>query len=148
MQTRIQMLSQQNIAGDNSFFRHSRPAGKPQIGGNLALVHLSALSEAGLLRMLGDHTVKSLYIFKGTAHNRRIVNAHAIIREHTNLRLRGRHRTNVREEFAFQPNGHRADGLHTAPTGLFTQPVNLLNYGCGICNGKRVCHRKNSRVAA
>ena len=106
MQTRVQMLSQQNIAGDNSFFRHSGPAGKPQIGGNLALVHLSALSEAGLLRMLGNHTVKSLYIFKGTAHNRRIVNAHAIIREHSNLRLRGRHRTNVREEFTFQPNGH------------------------------------------
>ena len=44
MQTRIQMLSQQNIAGDNSFFRDSRPAGKPQIGGNFAFVHLSTLS--------------------------------------------------------------------------------------------------------
>ena len=44
MQTRIQMLSQQNIAGDNSFFRDSGPAGKPQVGGNLAFVHLSALS--------------------------------------------------------------------------------------------------------
>ena len=61
---------------------------RPEHGGERALVHLRALGEPRLLRVLGDDAVERLDVLQRAAHEQRVVHARAVVGEHPDLRAR------------------------------------------------------------
>ena len=51
-------LGQQQVAGDHHLLGGGRPAGQPEHGRHLALVHLGAVGQRGVLGVVGDHRVE------------------------------------------------------------------------------------------
>ena len=148
VQLGVQVLGQQHVAGNDGFFSDGGPAGQAQVCGDFALVHLGALGQARLLRVLRNHAVESLDVFEGAAHHCRVVHAHAVVGEHAHVRGGVRHAADVGEALALQAHGHGADGLHAAPCGFLAEAVHLLNHGGGVCHGQGVRHGEHRGVAA
>ena len=148
VQLGVQVLGQQHVTGDDGFLSHGGPTGQTQVGGDLTLVHLGALGQARLLRVLRNHAVEGLDVLEGAAHHGRVVHAHAVVGEHAHVRGGGRHAADVGEALALQTHGHGADGLHAAPASFLTEAVNLLDHGGGVGHGQGVCHGEHCGVAA
>ena len=51
-------LGQEQVAGDHHLLGGGRPAGQPEHGRHLALVHLGAVGQRGVLGVVGDHRVE------------------------------------------------------------------------------------------
>ena len=67
---------EQHIAGDDRLLGGGRPAGEAEPRGAVALVHLGALGQPRLLRVLGDDTVEGLDVLEGPAHQGRLHATH------------------------------------------------------------------------
>ena len=81
VQSRADMLGEEHIARDDRFLRDRGPACEPELGRDGALVHLRALGESRILRMLSDDAAERLHIFERAAHDERIRDARAVVTE-------------------------------------------------------------------
>ncbi len=142
------MLGEQDIPGDDRF--SSATAGQPraQLGGDDALVHLGALGEAGLLRVLRDHAAEGLHVLQGPAHDHRVVHALAVVREDGDAGRGLVHRAQLGELLlALQADRDGADGLHVAVAVLLAEPVDLLDHTGGVGDREGVGHGEHGGVA-
>ena len=81
----------------------SATAGQPvqaEHPGQLALVHLRALGEPRLLRVLGDDAVEGLDVLQRAAHQHRVGDAVAVVGEHPHAGGRVGHRAELGELLA------------------------------------------------
>ena len=97
--------------------------------------------------MLGDYSPECLCVLKRAAHEHWVVNALAVIREDTNLRLRIRHRAKFGELLSFKTNGNCTDWVNIRVTALTSKRSYLLNNTGGVGNRAGVCHCVNSGEA-
>ena len=140
MQARTHVLGQQHVAGDDRLLGHSGPARQADLGGDDALVHLRALGEARLLRVLGHYAVERLDVLQRATHEDRVVHALAVVGEDADAGGGVRHGAELGELLAAQAHGHRADGVHVDPAGLLAEPVDLLDDARGVLRRRRVGH--------
>ena len=148
VQTRADVLGQQDVAGDDRLLGHRRPAAQSQLGGDDALVHLGALGEAGVLCVLGDDAVEGLDVLQGAAHEDGVGDALAVVGEDPHPGGGGRHGAHVGQVLAGQS---RRDGAHRVdihPAGLTAQPQYLLHDTGVVLDGRGVGHREDGGVAA
>ena len=100
MQPGADVIGQQAVPGDDRLLGDRRPAGQPEPRGHLALVHLRALGQPRLLRVLGDHPVERLDVLQRPAHQQRVGDAVAVVGEHPDPGGGGGHRGQFGEPLA------------------------------------------------
>ncbi len=142
------VLGQQDVAGDDAFLGNGGPAGEPQDGGHLALVHLCAGGEARFLRVLGHHAVERLDVLQRPAHQHRIVDADAVVGEHPDPGAGIGHGAELGELLPRQAHGHGADRADVHPAGGAAQAVDLLHHAGGVRHRGAVGHGVDGGVAA
>jgi hypothetical protein len=111
-------------------------------------VHLGALGQPRLLRVLGDDPVERLDVLQRAAHQARVGDAVAVVGEDPHPGGRAGHRAELGQLLAGQPDGDGADRLHVDQAGLAAQPPDLLDDAGGVGDRRRVGHREDGRVAA
>ena len=72
VQPRADVRGEQHVAGDDRLLGDRRPAAQAEHAGQLALVHLGALGQPRLLRVLGDDAVEGLDVLQRAAHQHRV----------------------------------------------------------------------------
>ena len=122
--------------------------GRPSRAETIALVHLRALGQPGLLGVLGDHPVERLHVLQRPPHQPRIGDAVAVVGEDPHPRRRVGHRAELGQALAGQPDRDRADRLHVDQAGLAAQPPDLLDHAGGVGHRRGVRHRADRGVAA
>ena len=142
------MTGEQDVAGDDCFLRHRGPAGQAEDAGQLALVHLGALGEPRLLRVLGNDAVEGLDVLQRPAHQHRVGDAHAVVGEHPHRRSRVGHRAELGQPFTAQPYRHGTNGPYVAVAGLSTEPPDLLDDAGGVGDGIGIGHCVDGRESA
>ena len=148
VQTGVDVLSQQNIASDDRLLCDGRPTGQAELRRHDALVHLGALGQSRLLRVLRNHAVEGTNVFECPAHQNRVENAHAVVGEHTDVGAGVCHRTEFREALASKALSYCADRANFSPAGLLPQLTYRLDNASGVCDRHRVCHRVDRNEAA
>ena len=86
---------EQAVAGDDRLLGHGGPAGQAEPAGHLPLVHLRALGEPGLLRVLRDHPVERLDVLQRPAHQHGVGHAPPVVGEHPDPGGRVGHRAEL-----------------------------------------------------
>ncbi len=119
-----------------------------ELAGDLALVHLGALGQPGLLRVLGDDTVEGLHVLQRAAHHHRVVDALAVVGEDPDAGRGLVHGAELGELLALQADGDGADRLDVAVAGLLAQPPDLLDHTGGVGHREGVGHRVDGGEAA
>ncbi len=148
MQARADVCGEQHVAGDDRLLGDRRPAAEPELAGDLALVHLGALGQPGLLGVLGDDAVEGLHVLQRAAHDDRVVHALAVVGEDPDVRRGLVHRAELGELLALQADGDGADRLHVAVAGGLAEPPDLLDHARGVRDGEGVGHRVDGGEAA
>ena len=129
----------------------SATAGQPaqaEHAGQLALVHLRALGQPRLLRVLGDDAVEGLDVLQRPAHQHRVGHAPAVVGEHPHPGRRVGHRAELGQPLPGQPDGDRADRPHVAVARLPAEPPDLLDHAGGVGDRVGVGHRVHGGEAA
>ena len=121
------MLGQQHIARDDRLLGDGRPAGQPEFTGERALVHLRAFGESRLLGVLRDHAVERLHVFECATHQEWIGDALAVVGEDPDPGARVRHRPELRQALASEPDRHRPDGAHRGVACPVAERQDLLD---------------------
>ena len=142
------VLGQQAVARHDRLLGDGRPPAQPELGGDVALVHLGSLGEAGILGVLGDDPVEGLDVLQRAAHEDRVPDAPAVVGEEADLRARVRHGSELGQVPAFQALGDGADGAHVAVSCELPQVLDLFDHAGRILDGGRVGHRVDARVPA
>ena len=142
------MGGEQHVAGDDRLLGDRRPALQPEHAGELALVHLGALGQPRLLRVLGDDAAERLDVLQGPAHQHRVGDALAVVGEDPHPGGAVGHRAELGEPLPAQPDGDRPDRPHVAVPGLATEPPDLLDDPCGVGDRVGVGHRVHRGEAA
>jgi hypothetical protein len=127
---------EKNVAGDDRLLGDRRPALQAEHPGQLALVHLGALGEARLLRVLRDDAAERLDVFQRPPHQHRVGDAMPVVGEDPHPGCGVGHRAELGQPLTGEPDGDRPDGLHITVTGLATEPPHLLDHPRGV--GDRV----------
>ncbi len=127
---------------------HGGPARQAQPGGHLALVELRALGEPGVLGVLRDHPVEGLDVLQGPAHQQRVGDAPAVVGEHADPRGRIRHRAELGQPGAREPDGDRADRPDLAVARGPAEPPDLLDHSRGVGHRIGVGHGVHGGKAA
>ena len=148
MQPGADVVGQQAVPGDDGLLGDRRPAGQPEPGRDLTLVHLRALGQPGLLRVLGDHPVERLDVLQRAAHQQRVGDAVAVVGKHPHPGRGCRHRGKFGEPLALATDRHGADRENVNETDIAAQPVDLLDDAGGIRGRVRVRHGEHRRVPA
>ena len=148
MQARSDVLRQQDVAGDDRLLGDRGPAGEAEFGRDAPLVHLRALGEAGVLRVLCDDTVERLHVLEGPAHDERVPHAEAVVAEDPHAGARVGHRAELGESLALLPDGDRADRLHGHVARRFAEGELLLDDSGRVGDRRGVRHREDRRVPA
>ncbi|MDQ0708654.1 hypothetical protein QFZ52_001306 [Arthrobacter woluwensis] len=148
VQAGVDVLCQEHVAGDDALLGDRGPAGQAEDRGHLAFVHLGARREARLLSVLGDDAVERLHVFEGAAHQDRVVDADAVVREHPHLGAGVGHGAQLGELLAGQADGHRAHGAHIDPAGGLAEAVDLLDDAGRVGHRGAVRHGVHGGVTA
>ena len=121
----------------------------PSHAGQLALVHLRALGEPRLLRVLGDDAVERLDVLQRPAHQHGVGDALAVVGEHPDPGGGVGHRAELGEPLARQPDRDRADRVRrrTQPASP-AEPPDLLDDAGGVRDRVGVGHRVHRGEAA
>ena len=85
---------------------------------------------------------------KRAPHQQRVVDALAVIGEHSDARRRVRHCAELGEPLAGEPDRHRADRMNVAVAGLLTESPDLLDDAGDIRDRIGVGHRVHRGEAA
>ena len=93
----------------------------PSSAETIALVHLGALGQARLLRVLGDDAAEGLHVLQGAAHDHGVVDALAVVGEDGDAGGRLVHGAQLGELLALQADGDGADGLDVAVAVLLAR---------------------------
>ena len=140
---------EQDIPGDDRLLGDRRPAGQPELAGQLALVHLGALGEPRLLRVLRDHSAEGLDVLERAAHQQGI-------RARSGRRRRRRApaprsppwRRSRLSRSPREADGDRTDRAHVDVAGLRAQPPDLLDHAGRVGDRVGVGHRVHGGEAA
>ena len=144
------MLGEQHVAGDDRLLGDRGPAGAARARPDtLALVHLGALGEPRLLRVLGDDAVERLDVLQRAAHEHGVVDALAVVGEDPDPRRRSRPSRRARRAARpRRPTVTAPTGLHVAVAGLAAEPPDLLDDAGGVGDRVGVGHRVHGGEAA
>ena len=148
VQPGLGVRGQQDVAGDDRLLGDRRPAGQAQDPGQLALVHLRALGQPGLLRVLRDDAVEGLHVLQRAPHQVRVGDALAVVGEDPHAGRGVGHRAELGQPLAGQAHGDRADREHVAVPGLAAQPPDLLDHAGGVGDRVGVGHGVHGGEAA
>ncbi len=148
MQARAHVLREEHVARDDRLLGDRGPARQAELRRHDALVHLGALGEARLLRVLGDDAVERLDVLEGAAHEDRVVDALPVVREHPHAGRGVGHRAELGELLAREPDGDGAHGVHVDPARVAPETPHLLDDARGVRDRGRVRHRVHGREAA
>ena len=148
MEPGADVLGEQDVAGNDAFLGHRRPAGQAQHSRDVAFVHLGAGGEPGFLRVLGHDAVERLDVFEGAAHQHGIVDADAVVGEDADLGAGVGHGAELGELLAREAHGDGADGADVHPAGGAAQAVDLFHDAGGVGHGVAVGHGVHGGVAA
>src|SRR5690606_14596451 len=75
------VLGEEDVTSDDRLLGDRGPATQADLRGDHALVRLGALRETRLLRVLRDDAVERLDVLERAAHEDRVVDALAVVRE-------------------------------------------------------------------
>ena len=148
VQPGLGVRGQQDVAGDDRLLGDRRPAGQAQDPGQLALVHLRALGQPGLLRVLRDHAVEGLHVLQRAPHQVRVGDALAVVGEDPHPGGGVGHRAELGQPLAGQAHGDRADREDVAVPGLAAQAPDLLDHTGGVGDRVGVGHGVHGGEAA
>ena len=148
MQARSDVLREQDVAGDDRLLGDRRPAGETEFGRDAALVHLRALGEARVLRVLRDDAVERLHVLEGAAHDQRVPHAEAVVAEDAHAGAGVGHRAELGESLALLSDRDGADRLHGDVARGFAEGELLLDDSGGVGDGRGVGHREDGGVPA
>ena len=143
VQPAADVLCEQHVARDDRLLGDGRPAGEAEFARERALVHLGALGEARLLRVLGDHAVERLDVLECAAHEQRVGHAESVVAEDPHVRARSCHGPEFGELGALQADRDRADRLHRGVARRVAEARLLLDDARGVGDGKGVRHRED-----
>ena len=132
---------QQAVAGDDRLLGHGGPSDEAQTSRHDALVHLGAVGQAGILRVLGYDPVERAEIFQRPAHEHRVVDAMAVVGEDPHPGSGLGHRAELSELLAAQPHGDRPDRVDIAVARILAEPPDLLDDAGDVGDRFSVGHR-------
>ena len=145
---RADVLGQKHVAGDDRLLGDRRPAGQPELGRDVALVHLRPFRQPRILGVLGDDSVEGLRVFERPAHEHGVGNAFSVVGEVADLGVRGGHGPELGQVLALQPGGNGAHGAHVHVSGDLSKAHDLFDDAGRILDGRRVGHGVDAGVAA
>jgi hypothetical protein len=134
---------EQDVAGDDRLLGDTRPAGQTENAGQRSLVHLRALGQPRLLRVLRDRAAERLHVLERAAHQGGVPDAVAVVGEHPYARRRVRHRAQLGELGPLPADRDRADRVDIGVPGLAAEAPDLLDDTGGVGDRIGVGHREH-----